>query len=184
MAGRPGSRRRCPQKSLHPRQCENEGSKISHARTQHAPGLASSFALPAKWDRSRATFFQGSALDPDEHLRRDIRTPGFKPRSRLPTPANRCSGCLMTWESVTRYRGGTVPESHGVPATPMVSDMWPHPRGAAVQRTRSVGGRTAPFATGFSDPFDRGNRSFVGPLPPAGASLHRRLRAGGLHQPT
>lgn len=93
------------------------------------PGLASSFALPAKWDPSASppSYSLGKAMDPDEHPRRDIRTPGFNPRSRLPTPANRCSGCLATWESVTRYRGGTVPESHGVPATPLVSDSWSRP---------------------------------------------------------
>jgi len=50
------------------------------------PDLASSFALPAKWDPSAfpPSYLMGKAMDPDEHPRRDIRTPGFNPRSRLP----------------------------------------------------------------------------------------------------
>lgn len=117
-------------------------------------GLASSFALPAKWDpRSPLNFrSRGGSMDPDEHLRRDIRTPGFNPRSRLPTPANRCSGRLATWESVTRYRGGTVPESHGVPATPLVSDMGPHPTARPCKERVQWAHRPRPLQPEFPPP--------------------------------
>ena len=95
---------------------------------------------------------RGGSMDPDEHLRRDIRTPGFNPRSRLPTPANRCSGCLATWESVTRYRGGTVPESHGVPATPLVSDMGPHPTARPCKEPVQWAHRPRPLQPEFPPP--------------------------------
>ena len=47
--------------------------------------------------------------DHDEHSQTDILTFELEPRSRLP-------GLLQwLWESVTRYSGVTVPDSHGVP---------------------------------------------------------------------
>ena len=47
----------------------------------------------------------------DEHRQTDILTPGLEPRSRLP-------GLMRDqwlWESIARYSGATVPDSHGVP---------------------------------------------------------------------
>ena len=48
--------------------------------------------------------------DHDEHSRTGILTWGLKPRSRLPGLMDQ-----WHWESVTRYSGVTVPDSHGVP---------------------------------------------------------------------
>ena len=47
----------------------------------------------------------------DEHCLTDILTPGLQPRSRLPGPLFD----QWLWESVARYSGATVPDSHGVP---------------------------------------------------------------------
>ena len=90
-------------------------SRMSGRNTR--PDLASSFALPAKWDPAvpceripRDNFWiLTSTLGAISGLRASILAPAF-PHGEA------CSGCLSTWESVTRYRGGTVPDSHGVPA--------------------------------------------------------------------
>ncbi len=57
----------------------------------------------------------------DEHCWRDIRTPGFIPLPYLPIRSAFPRNCILNsglQGFVTRYRGGTVPESHGVPASP------------------------------------------------------------------
>jgi len=58
----------------------------------------------------------GPALrDLDEHNQAGILTSGLMPRSRLPASPHGGGTEQWHWESVARYSGATVPDSHGVP---------------------------------------------------------------------
>ena len=94
-------RRRQKTKTFTPGKSENEGTQRTPSRTRARAGLILLFdgeVGPAKRDH-------------DEHNQADILTSGLKPRSRLPGPLSRSQ---WLWESVARYSGATVPDSHGV----------------------------------------------------------------------
>src|SRR5215831_8913792 len=89
----------------HPGKSENEGFNESHC-------------APAKWT-GLILLFDGEVGpaegDLDEHNQAGILTSGLMPRSRLPASPHAGGAEQWQWESVARYSGATVPDSHGVP---------------------------------------------------------------------
>jgi hypothetical protein len=89
------------QKAFNPCKSENEG--ISDPNAHKRDGLASSFSLAEK-----SAAAHNEAGDHDEHNQADILTSGINLAPAFPV-------FQWLWESVTRYSGATVPDSHGVP---------------------------------------------------------------------
>ena len=139
LAGQPKNAKR-----LLPREIENEG--VCHPQVRSADRR---FGWPHPSLGGEADAGPGPPAESDFLTSTAGAMSGLRASTSFP-PSQSCDQWLSspTRESVTRYRGATVPDSHGVPAPPTVFETVPASREAGASRNwRDMGVSAAGFQT-------------------------------------